>query len=174
MRNSLKQPVPENLSPSVESRVAVKRHPLHPILVVYPVVCLSLLLPSDLAWLWTGDGFWARVSWWLNLMGLASGLFAAVFGILDMFLIRVARRHVSAWSHFIAAVMVLALAALGVWLRAPDPQAVWPWALLQSSLCFLMVGVAGWLGGTLTFGHGIGVYGHLAKTTASDDDPPGE
>lgn len=173
MRKSLKQPVAGNRSPTVESRVAIMRHPLHPILVVYPIVCLSLLLPSDLVYLWTGDVFWARVSWWLNLMGLASGLFAALFGMLDMFLIRVARRHVSVWNHFVAGVMLLALAALGVWLRVAEPAAVWPWAVVQSSLCLLMVGVVGWLGGTLTFGHGIGVYGHTAKAY-DPDDAPGE
>jgi uncharacterized membrane protein len=171
MRKSLKQPVPENRSPTVESKVAIKRHPLHPILVVYPIAGLSLLLPSDLLFLWTGESFWAQVSWLLNLLGLASGLFAAVFGVLDMALIRVARRHVSVWNHFIAGVMLLALAALGVWLRFADPEAVWPWAVVQSSLCLLMVGVVGWLGGTLTFGHGIGVYGHTGKDYGADDAP---
>lgn len=174
MRKSLKQPVPENRSPSVESRVAFMRHPLHPIVVVYPIVCLSLLLPADLAYLWTGDAFWARAAWWLNVLGLASGLGAAVLGMLDMLLIRVARRHVSVWNHFVAGVMLLALAALGVWLRVLDTHVVSTWAVVQSALCLLMVLVVGWLGGTLTFGHGIGVYGHTAKAQPSDDEAPAE
>ena len=33
---------------------------------------------------------------------------------------------------------------------------------------FLMVLVVGWLGGTLTFGHGIGVYGHRPDADSSD------
>jgi len=176
MRKTLKQPVPENRSPSVESRVAIKRHPLHPILVVYPVVCLSLLLPADLAYLRSGDAFWATAAWWLNVLGLGGGLLAAAVGICDMFLIRVARRHVSVWNHFIAGVMLLALAALGVWLRAADAAAIWPWGLVQSALTLLMVVVVGWLGGTLTFGLGIGVYGHKerAEAEAADDRAPEE
>jgi len=170
MRNTLKQPVPEQRSPSVESRVAIHRHPLHPIVVVYPIACLTLLLPADVVFLWSGDAFWADVAWWLNLVGLAAGLLAAILGISDMFLIRVARRHVSAWSHFIAGVMLLALAALGVWLRYPDPAAAGWWALLQSAATAGMVLVVGWLGGTLTFGHGIGVYGHRERDEASSAD----
>lgn len=168
MRKSLRQPVPEQRSPTVESRVAIHRHPLHPIVVVYPIASLSLLLPADLLHLWTGDAFWATAAWWLNVLGLVAGLAAAVLGICDMFLIRVARRHVSVWNHFIAGVMLLSLAALGVWLRLADPAATWPWLVLQSGLALMMVVVVGWLGGTLTFGHGIGVYGHRERDDQSD------
>ena len=168
MRKTLEQPVAEQRSPTVASRVAFRQHPLHPIIVVYPVAALSLLLPADALFLWTGDGFWATAAWWLNVLGLGSGLLAAVLGISDMFLIRLARRHVSVWSHFVAGVMLLALAAMGVWLRAPDHGAVWPWGLLQSGFTFLMVLVVGWLGGTLTFGHGIGVYGHRPGRDSAD------
>ena len=166
MRKTLKQPVAEQRSPSVESRVAIKRHPLHPIAVVYPIACLTLLLPADVLYLWSGEAFWADVAWWLNVVGLVAGLFAAALGICDMFLIRVARRHVSAWSHFIAGVMLLALAAMGVWLRWPDPEAAGWWGLLQSAPTAGMVVVVGWLGGTLSFGHGIGVYGHREREDA--------
>ena len=72
-------------------------------------------------------------------------------------------------------VMVLALAALGVWLRLPDPAAaVWPWGLLQGAVMLAMVMIAGWLGGTLSFHHGIGVYGHIkqAEDKADGNDPP--
>jgi len=170
MRKSLRQPVPKQRSPTVESRVAIHRHPLHPVVVVYPIACLTLLLPADLAHLWTGDAFWAGAAWWLNVVGLAAGLLAAALGIADMFLIRVARRHVSAWSHLIAGVMLLALAAMGVWLRYPEPAGAGWWAVLQSAPTAGMVLVVGWLGGTLSFGHGIGVYGHRDPDDASSSD----
>ncbi len=56
--------------------------------------------------------------------------------------------------------MLLALAAAGVWLRWPAPvAAVWPWGLILSAVTAVAVMVVGWLGGTLTFRHGVGVYG---------------
>ncbi|MCK9487962.1 MAG: DUF2231 domain-containing protein [Xanthomonadales bacterium] len=164
----LSQPVATDRAPAVESVMAIAKHPIHPMLVPFPIAFLSMLPLTDLAYLWLGDPFWARAGLWLNIGGLVLGVVAAIVGTLDLVLVRVARRHVSAWSHFIAAVMVLALAALGVWLRLPDPAAaVWPWGLVQSMTVAGMVVVAGWLGGSLSFHHGIGVYGH----TKLDDDP---
>lgn len=176
MRKQLRQPRPRTTSHSVRSRMAIAKHPLHPMLVVYPVALLSLVLPADLLALWLRQPFWAECAYWMNAVGLAIGVVAGIVGTADMFLIRVVRRHVSAWNHFIVAVMVLAVAGLGVWLRAPDPvAAVWPWGLLQSSLLLVLVMVAGWLGGTLSFHHGIGVYGDdNPHEDEAEDQPPTE
>lgn len=173
MRKELEQPIPRTRSHTVASRMAIQQHPIHPMLVVYPIALLSLLPATDLLYLWRGEAFWAQVSWWLNVAGLATGVVAGVVGMFDMFLIRVVRRHVSAWNHFIVAVMMLAMAAAGIWLRAPDPvAAVWPWGMVQSSATFALVMVAGWLGGTLSFRHGIGVYGDDHEASERDDAPP--
>lgn len=175
MRKQLEQPVPRTRSHSVESRMSIMHHPIHPMLVVYPVALLSLVVVTDLLFLWTGEAFWAQVGYWLNAAGLGIGLIAGLVGMFDMFSLRVVRRHVSAWNHFIVAVMVLAMAAAGVWLRAPDAQAaVWPWGLLLSSVTFVLVMIAGWLGGTLSFRHGIGVYGDEQTRAPGDDEPPEE
>ena len=173
MRRQLKQPSPPERSATVASRMAFRKHPLHPMLVVYPVAFLSAVFATDVLYLASGLPFWAQCAYWLNVAGLGLGLMAGVVGALDMFLIPVARRHVSAWNHFLAAVMVLALAALGVWWRSRDPvAAVWPWGLLQSALLLAMVFVAGWLGGTLSFRHGIGVYGEVESAESRADDTP--
>ncbi|WP_058833641.1 DUF2231 domain-containing protein [Luteimonas abyssi] len=176
MRKTLEQPRPDTTSHTVRSRVAIAKHPLHPMLVVYPIALLSLVFPADILTLWLGQPFWAQTAYWMNVVGLAFGVLAGVVGTADMFLIKVVRRHVSAWNHFIVAVMVLAMAGLGVWLRAPDPvAAVWPWGLLQSGMLMLLVMSAGWLGGTLSFRHGIGVYGEgNPHVHASDEQPPAE
>lgn len=169
----LKQPVAKDRAPAVESVMAIAKHPIHPMLVAFPIAFLSMSPLADLVFLWLRDPFWARAGLWLNIGGLGLGVVAGIVGALDLVLVRVARRHVSAWSHFIAAVMVLGLAALGVWLRLPDPAAaVWPWGLLQSLVMAGMVVVAGWLGGTLSFHHGIGVYGHTKRGEDPGDDAP--
>jgi uncharacterized membrane protein len=159
---------------NVPSRMAVLKHPIHPMMVIYPVAFLSMLVVTDALFLWRGDPFWAELSFWFNLAGFGIGVLAGLVGMGDLFLIRAVRRHISAWSHFIAAVMVLALAAAGLWLRWPDPiAAVWPWGLLLSSVTFVLVMIAGWLGGTLSFRHGIGVYGGEEEVgTTADREPP--
>lgn len=174
MRDQLQQPRPPQTAPAQASRVAIGKHPLHAMMVVYPVALLTLVPLTDLAYLILGDGFWAQASFWLTLSGLAFGCLAAVAGLLDMLLIRVVRRHAAAWNHMLAAITALAMAAVSLALRWPDPQqAVWPWGLVIGSADALMVVIAGWLGGTLTFRHGIGVYGedHPRRAARSDDDP---
>ncbi len=176
MRETLKQPTPARQSHTAPSRMALFKHPIHPMLVVYPIALLSLVVVTDVLHLWHGPNFWALASFWMSAVGLAMGLVAAFFGTFDLFLIREVRRHVSAWTHMIAGVMVLALAALNVWVRWADPvAAVWPWGLMASSFMLLLVMVAGWLGGTLSFRHGIGVYGELDPDAyEGDDSPPAE
>jgi uncharacterized membrane protein len=176
MRDTLEQPTAPEQSHTAPSRMAILKHPVHPMLVVYPIALLSLVVVTDALYLWRREDFWGLASFWLSATGLAMGLLAAVVGTLDLFSIPTVRRHVSAWTHMIAAVMVLALAAAGVWLRWRDPvAAVWPWGMLVSTVTFGLVGVAGWLGGTLSFRHGIGVYGERDPGAGdSNEEPPDE
>lgn len=175
MVESLKPPKPPQVTRTVESRVAIRQHPVHPMLVVFPVAFLMVVVLADLLYLWSGLPFWAQMAQVLLAAGLASGLVAAVVGLADLLLIPTARRHVSAWSHALAAVMLLAVAAANTWLRWHDPvAAVWPWGLLLSALMSLLVGVAGWLGGGLSFRHGIGVASHGPDGAGGIDAPPGE
>lgn len=155
------------------STVNVRQHPVHPTMVVFPIAFLTGTLFSDLTFLWTRDPFWAQASFWLASVGLGIGLPAALVGMVDFFTMNEVRKHVSAWSHFLAGTMVLALAGANVQLRWDSPEnAVWPLGLLLSATMAAMVIVTGWLGGTLTFKHGIGTYGHDVEEEESDDTPP--
>lgn len=145
----------------IPSKVAFMKHPLHPIVVVFPIAFLIFAFVTDAVFWWRGEEFWAQVSFWLALTGFSLGLVAALLGAADFMLVPEARRHVAAWSHFMVAVMTLALAGTNVALRWEDPVgAVLPWGILVSAMMAMMVSITGWLGGTLTFRHGIGTYIH--------------
>lgn len=151
--NPLAAPPPE----ATRSAMSVAGHPLHPMLVNFPIAYLMGALASDLAFWWTGDAFWARMSLWLIGAGFTMGAVAALFGMLDFFLVREIRRHTSSWSHFLAGVMLLALAAANWWMRLDDPlERLLPWGLFLSGVTALAVSGAGWLGGKLVFDHNIG------------------
>jgi len=152
----------------IPSTVAVMKHPIHPMLVVYPIALLSLTLPCDLVFAFSADPFWARAAFWLTLTGFAVGVIAAIVGMVDFFTMRRVRSHVSAWSHFICAVVLMALAAANLRERWDDATNVLPWGLALSAAMALLVVVTGWLGGTLTFGHAIGSFEHEVD---SPDDP---
>lgn len=157
---------------SVTSRIAIFGHPLHPMLVVFPIAFLTTLPLADLVFWWTGDGFWARLACWLAVGGFAGGALAAVAGLLDFMLVRRARDHLVGWTHMLTAVMALAMAAANAQLRWDDPAGgVLPWGLVLSVTTAMMIGIAGWMGGTLTFGHGIGTY--QPEEPPADAQPPG-
>lgn len=142
------------------SRLHLRGHPVHPMLVVFPLAFLSSTLPVDLAFVVYGTAFWAWLGLVLNTAGAGIGMLAALAGVVDFFGIRGVRHRTSAWSHAVAGLVLLALAVASAFLRWPDPVgAVLPLGLALSVAQLVLVGVAGWLGGTLSFRFGIGVYG---------------
>lgn len=113
---------------SIESRAAVLGHPLHPVLIHFPVAALIGLIGSDLAWLFTGDPFWARAGLWLAGVGALGGWISGLAGLVDLVTVRRIRRLVTAWSHGVLAVMLLSLASFNWLLRVGDPEAhILPW-----------------------------------------------
>uniref|UniRef100_UPI002ED89BD0 DUF2231 domain-containing protein n=1 Tax=Novilysobacter viscosus TaxID=3098602 RepID=UPI002ED89BD0 len=110
---SKKNAPPKKYTRKVPSVMALHKHPIHPMLVVFPIAFLGTMFLTDMAYVLRGDEFWALVSFWLNLGGLVMGVIAGAIGMGDFMILREVRNHVSAWSHFIAAVMLLALAAAG-------------------------------------------------------------
>lgn len=156
-------PLAKTQPAATRSVVAIASHPLHAVAVNFPIAYLTGALASDLGFWWTGDPFWARVSLWLTGAGFFMGAIAAVFGTLEFLLVKEIRRFVSSWSHFLAGITLLAIAAANWWGRLHDPTgAVLPWGLVLSVVSASAVAWAGWLGGKLVFDHNIG--------TLDDDD----
>ncbi len=140
------------------SRMAVLGHPIHPVLIHFPVAALIGLVATDLAWILTGDYFWARAGLWLAGVGAAGGALSGLAGLVDLVTVARIRRLVTAWSHAILAVMLLSLACLN-WLlriRAPD-TAILPWGLTVSLLTALLIAITGYLGGRLVYEYAVGV-----------------
>lgn len=151
--NPLAAPLPQ----ATRSAVAIASHPLHAMTVNFPIAYLFGGFGSDLAFWWTGDPFWARASLWIIGAGFFIGCLAALFGMLEFLFVKEIRRFVSSWSHFLAGVTLIALAAANWWSRVEDPvAAVLPWGLFLSALSAGAVGWAGWMGGKLVFEHNIG------------------
>jgi uncharacterized membrane protein len=140
------------------TRVHFFGHPAHAMLVPFPIAFLVSVFASDLAWWYWDDPFWARMSLWLAGGGALSGIAAGVVGTLELLAVRDIRRRAAAWSHFVVAVMLLSVGTANWGLRLGDAEAaIVPMGLYLSGLGVLLVGVAGWLGGTLVFEHQVGV-----------------
>lgn len=140
------------------SRAAIAGHPLHPMMIHFPVAALLGLVASDLAYLWLGDPFWARASLWLAGVGAFGGWVASLAGLVDLLTVRSIRLKITAWCHAIMAVMMLSTASLNWLLRYVGPeQGMERWGLYLSLLTAGMIAVAAYLGGRLVYEHGVGV-----------------
>jgi len=141
----------------VGSKVALIGHPLHVMLVHFPVAFVVATLGVDIFYWWTGDPFWFRVGVWSAGMAFWSGVGASIVGTGELLLVRGIRLHEASWSHAIAAMTLVAMAGASWGLRLTDPDSLLPHGLVLSLIATVMVGFAGWHGGKLVFDHGIGI-----------------
>ncbi len=143
----------------IPSTAAIYSHPLHPMLVTFPIAFFTGTLLSDLTYLWTADPFWARASFWLVSAGLVGGTLAAVAGMTDFLSSPAIRNKIRSWGHFLAAITVLSFASANVVLRWDDySAAIRPWGIFLSGLTMVMLVFAGYLGGKLVFHELVGTY----------------
>jgi uncharacterized membrane protein len=151
---------PGHVAPQpILSRAAVAGHPIHPMVIHFPVAALIGLMGADLAYLWTGDAFWLRMAIWLAGVGAVGGWIASIAGLVDLLTVRRVRRLITAWMHAVLAVMLLSLATLNWLLRLSDAggDTVMPWGLGLSLLTGLFIGLASYLGGRLVYEYAVGV-----------------
>jgi uncharacterized membrane protein/nitrite reductase/ring-hydroxylating ferredoxin subunit len=152
----------------MKSKAQFKSHPLHPILVAFPIAFLFGCLVADLIGRVLGRPSFVQTGAYLSIAAVASGLIAGVPGFIDY-------RYVvppnstgkkRATQHMIVNLSALALVALGWAFR--DWGTLTPsWlAILLELAAVALVTVGGWLGGTLVYRNQIAVdhrYAHAGK-----------
>ena len=67
----------------MESRAKVFGHPVHPILIVFPLGLLATSVIFDVIYLVTDYAHMSDVAYWLIIAGILGGGVAAPFGLLD-------------------------------------------------------------------------------------------
>jgi uncharacterized membrane protein len=142
----------------VASTAAVGKHPIHPMLVPFPIAFLVGALLTDLAYWGTYDRFWAVASMWLLIAGLVGGVLAATAGLIDFFTIQRARSVTAGWIHFLGNASALIVALINLWPRVAAPEApVLFTGLILSAVVVGILVVTGWMGGELAYRYKIGV-----------------
>ena len=150
--------LPEDASPSA---AAIGGHPIHPMLVPFPIAFLVATLAVDIAFGSTHDPFWARAGFWLLAAGIVMAALAAVVGLIDFLAIRRVRSLTVGWLHFLGNGLAVLLAIWNITLRWGDPAAgPTSLAIALSAIVVAILLVTGWLGGELAYRHRIGVMRH--------------
>ena len=141
----------------VRSTASVNGHPIHPLLVPFPIAFLVGALATDLTFWGTAGAFWARASAWLIGAGLVMGALAAIVGLTDFLTIPRARGS-TGWAHFLGNAVALVVSLINLLLRIGDPAAaILPTGLILSVVTVCVLLVTGWLGGELAYRYKIGV-----------------
>ncbi|MBC7171996.1 MAG: DUF2231 domain-containing protein [Polyangiaceae bacterium] len=144
--------------PAAPSRATIAGHPIHPMLIPFPVALLTLLPISDMAYWATNDPFFARSSFVLAVAGLVATGLAAIVGLIDFTLVRRVRETRAGWVHLASNLGIAGLTVANVVLRAPDRSAdVVPTGTLLSIVTLGLLLVSGWYGGELAYRHRVGV-----------------
>jgi len=142
----------------MESKARFLGHPVHQVLIVFPLGLLSTAVIFDLIEIVTDSGKWATMAEYMIAAGIIGGLVAAVFGLIDYLAIPAGTRAKRIGGfHAVGNVIVLALFAGSWYLRLPDSAMPGILARILSFAGFGLAGVTGWLGGELVDRLGVGV-----------------
>jgi uncharacterized membrane protein len=139
------------------SAVALVGHPIHVMMVHFPIAFVIATFGVDVFYWWSGDPFWARVGLWSSGFTFWTGVVASIVGTAELLLVPGIRLREASWSHAVAAMTLLAMTGANWGLRLYYPESILPHGLMLSALAAAMAGFAGWHGGKLVFDHGIGV-----------------
>lgn len=149
---------PEAERAGVSSHLTIGGHPLHPMLIPFPIGFLVGLAVSDVVFWATGNAFWAQLSLALLIGGLATGALAAAIGFVDFASLRPVRRSGVGWLHFLLNLGVLVLSFANLMVRYYEPVAnLLPAGLALSLVVASLLVVSGTAGNYLVYKRRIGL-----------------
>ena len=140
-----------------QSTAKIGGHPIHPMLVPFPIVCFIGALVTDIVFLNNHDAGGATASRYLLGIGIVMGLLAAVAGLTDFMGSERIRSMGDAVKHMLANVTAVVLSIVNFFVRLGNDSAISGIGIILSAVVVLILIYSGWKGGDLVFRHGIGV-----------------
>lgn len=138
------------------STAKIGTHPIHPMLIPFPIVCFIGTLVTDIVYLNNHDAGWATASRFLLGIGLVMAALAAVAGLTDFFGDKRIQSS-DAIKHMLANVTAVVIEIINFFLRLHNDAAIGKIGVYLSAIVVLILLYSGWKGGDLVFRHGIGV-----------------
>jgi len=142
----------------MKSAAHVKGHPLHPILITFPIAFFSGSLFFDLACLLTAQIHLGQVAYWIQISGVGFALLAAIPGAIDYFLTVPPKStgKKRATQHALLNITTVALFT-GIWFYRQSANASQYIVVVLDIIGVSLLAIAGWMGGTLVYRNQIGV-----------------
>ncbi|HLU68264.1 MAG TPA: DUF2231 domain-containing protein [Kofleriaceae bacterium] len=147
----------------MKSKASLAGHPLHAMLVDFPIVSYVATFASLIVYAASGDPFWFRLALVANVVGVVTAILAAIPGAVDYFTVvpkeTVARR--TGGIHAVLNVSALVLLAIslivlyGQYAGADEPSVVAP--IILSGVGLVLTMAAGFFGYEMIQHHHVGV-----------------
>jgi uncharacterized membrane protein len=143
------------------SKVKIAGHPVHPMLVAFPVAFYTATLVCYIVYTSNDDPFWFRVGVVANIAGVAMAALAAIPGFIDwLYIPKDSSAKKTGFFHMVFNVIALVCFAVAAWIMCPkwnDSVPEMALAIALSAVGFILTMVAGFLGWTLVQKHHVGV-----------------
>jgi uncharacterized membrane protein len=144
------------------SPASIGRHPVHPMLIPFPIGLWVFSFIADLIYLWRGNVVWRDwIAFYTLLGGIIGAAVAAVFGLIDWLslkdreVVKIANWH--ARFNVIALLIFVASFYLRTTSGASWVGGSYTIPVLLSVVGVILIMISGWLGGELVFRHGVAV-----------------
>jgi len=143
----------------MRSRASIGSHPLHPMMVAFPIGLLVTSFLFDLIARWQNMPSLAAAAWYCIIAGLIGATIAAIPGLVDLF--SVVPPNSSARSRgyrhaILNALVMVAFIADAAYRGTPSVMAD-NTSLVLSAAGVVLIGFSGWLGATLVYRNQIAV-----------------
>ena len=156
---------PPSVHDHPRSTASIFGHPIHAMLIPFPVTCFVGAFVTDIVYAQTANLTWQYFSIWLITAGLVMGGLAAVFGFIDYFGDRRVRAARPATPHMLINVSAMIVALVNAFVHSRDGwTAVVPTGLILSGITVLLLMVSAWLGASLSYNYGVGVSNRIGET----------
>ena len=140
------------------STAKIADHPIHPMLIPFPIVCFVGTLVTDIVYSRNLDPGWATASHWLLGIGLVMAALAAAAGLTDYLGDQKLRGLGDALKHMLANVTAVVLELVNLVLRLNNNDFIASTGVWISGVVLLILLDSGWKGGDLVYRHGVGVH----------------
>ncbi len=156
------------------TRASFGGHPIHPMLIPFPLALWVFSLIADLIYLWQGNPVWRdSVAFYTLAGGIIGAILAAVPGIIDYFSIRDRKiSKLAAW-HARLNVLALLIFSASFYLRTTSGSEFVGSSLTipvtLSVIGVILIAISGWIGGEMVYVHGVGVQ---SQGGTKGENPP--
>ncbi len=143
----------------MRSRASISSHPLHPMLVAFPIGLLVTSFVFDLIGLWRDLPSLWNAAWYCIIAGLVGATLAAIPGVIDLFSVipKNSSGRSRGYKHGILNLLVMvAFIACAAYRGNPGTRPDGT-SLLLSACGVVLLGFSGWLGATLVYRNQIAV-----------------